>query len=134
MIRQNSIKLHESAENYLKAVLILYKKYGYVRSADIAEWLGVSRPSVSSAIRSLRDAGFLWFDRHKMIQLTVLGREAAERVYERHCFLTELLIAIGVDPEIAEKDACKIEHDLSNESFEKLKEYRKNMITTGENL
>ena len=124
MAGNNSVKLHESAENYLKAILILNKKYGYARSVDVAEWLGVSKPSVSTAISSLRDGGFLWLDRHKRIQLTIPGREAAEKVYERHCFLTEFLIEIGVDPEIAEKDACKIEHDLSNESFEKLKKYR----------
>ena len=124
-MNNNPTKLHESAENYLKAILILYKKYGYVRSTDVAEWLGVSKPSVSNAVNSLRDGGFLWLDRHRMIQLTAPGREAAERVYERHCFLTDFLISIGVDPETAEKDACKIEHDLSNESYEKLKIYRK---------
>ena len=119
-----SAKLNESAENYLKAILILYKQNGYVRSADIAEWLGVSRPSVSTAVTALRDGGYLWLDRHKKIHLTIPGTVAAERVYEKHCFLKEFLIEIGVDPEIAENDACKIEHDLSNESYEKLKKYR----------
>ena len=133
METNKSVKLNESAENYLKAILVLYNKYGYVRSADVAEWLGVSRPSVSNAVNSLRNGGFILLDRHKMIRLTAMGREAAERVYDRHCVLTEFLISIGVAPETAEKDACKIEHDLSNESFERLK-LDKNMFNAGENL
>lgn len=125
MIMRNSMKLPKSAENYLKVILILYAKYGYVRSADVAEFLGVSRPSVCNAVSSLRERGYLCVGKHKMLQLTESGREIAQKVYERHCFLTEFLIAIGVDPETAEKDACKIEHDLSHESFEKLKIYSK---------
>ena len=125
MKRNNSVKLHESAENYLKTILLLYHKYGYARSKDVAEWLGVTRPSVCKAIRSLRDDGFLLLDRHKKIRLTASGREIAEKVYERHCFLREFLVEIGVASETAEKDACKIEHDLSNESFDKLKAFRK---------
>ena len=117
------MKLRESGENYLKAILILQERYGYVRSVDVAEWLGVSKPSVSNAIRSLRDGGYLWLERSKIIRLTEPGRKAAERVYERHCFLAKGLIAIGVDPKTAEKDACKIEHDMSEETYEKLKLY-----------
>lgn len=117
------MKLHESAENYLKTILILYNEHGYVRSTDVAEWLGVSKPSVSNAIRTLKAGGFIWLDKNKMIRLTELGSVIAERVYEKHCFLTKGLISIGVNPKVAEQDACKIEHDLSEESYEKLKIY-----------
>ena len=124
MTENNSIKLHESGENYLKTILILNRKNGSVRSSDVAEWLGVSRPSVSNAVRYLRDGGYLRLDKHKKIHLTASGREIAEKVYERHCFLKNILISVGVYPETAEKDACKIEHDLSDESFEKLKKFK----------
>ncbi len=120
---KKSMELHESGENYLKAILILQEKYGYVRSTDVAEWLGVSKPSVSNAIRSLIEGGYLRLERSKMIRLTEHGRKAAEKIYERHCFLTKGLISIGVDPKVAEKDACKIEHDLSEETFERLKSF-----------
>ena len=117
------MNLHKSGEDYLEAILILHNKKGSVRSIDIADFMGVSKPSISNAIKLLREGGFLVMDDSKMIKLTKSGREAAERIYERHRFLTEGLIAIGVDPDTAEKDACKIEHDLSAETFEKLKAF-----------
>ena len=85
--------------------------------------MNVTKPSVTNATRLLREGGFLTMDEEKLIHLTELGREVAESIYERHCILTEGLIYLGVDPETAEQDACRIEYDLSRQSFEKLKEY-----------
>ena len=107
----------------MEAILILEQKRGYVRSSDVAEQINVTKPSVTNATRLLREGGFLTMDEEKLIHLTELGREVAESIYERHCILTEGLIYLGVDPETAEQDACRIEHDLSRQSFEKLKEY-----------
>ncbi|MBQ8074746.1 MAG: metal-dependent transcriptional regulator [Oscillospiraceae bacterium] len=117
------MKLHKSGEDYLEAILVLQKKNGYVRSLDMAEYVGVTKPSISNATKLLREGGFLTMDGSKMIHLTEVGKEVAERIYERHRILTEYLTAIGVDPEIAEEDACKIEHDISKETFEKMKEH-----------
>lgn len=117
------MRLHRSGEDYLEAILILEQKRGYVRSSDVAEQINVTKPSVTNATRLLREGGFLTMDEEKLIHLTELGREVAESIYERHCILTEGLIYLGVDPETAEQDACRIEHDLSRQSFEKLKEY-----------
>ena len=115
------MRLHKSGEDYLEAILIVQRKKGSVRSLDVAEQLNVTKPSVSSATRLLKEGGFLTMDGEKRIHLTELGREIAESIYERHCVLTEGLIYLGVDPAIAEQDACRIEHDLSRQSFEKLK-------------
>ena len=117
------MRLHRSGEDYLEAILILEHKRGYVRSLDVAQQLSVTKPSVSNATRLLKEGGFLTMDEEKQIHLTELGREVAESIYERHCILTEGLIFLGVEPETAEQDACRIEHDLSRQSFEKLKEY-----------
>ena len=116
------MRLHRSGEDYLEAILILEQKRGYVRSSDVAEQMNVTKPSVTNATRLLREGGFLTMDEEKLIHLTELGREVAGSIYERHCILTEGLIYLGVDPETAEQDACRIEHDLSRQSFEKLKE------------
>ncbi len=115
------MKLHKSGEDYLEAILVLQRKNGYVRSLDIAEYIGVTKPSISNATKLLREGGFLSMDENKLIHLTPLGQEVAERIYERHQVLTELLRYIGVNPETAEQDACKIEHDLSIDTFDKLK-------------
>ena len=112
----------------MEAILILEQKRGYVRSSDVAEQMKVTKPSVTNATRLLREGGFLTMDEEKLIHLTELGREVAESIYERHCILTEGLIYLGVDPETAEQDACRIEHDLSRQSFEKLKEYRERFV------
>ena len=117
------MRLHRSGEDYLEAILILEQKHGYVRPSDVAEQLSVTKPSVTNATRLLREGGFLTMDEDKLIHLTELGREVAESIYERHCILTEGLIFLGVDPEAAEQDACRIEHDISCGTFEKLKEY-----------
>ena len=116
------MKLHASGEDYLESVLVLQKKLGMVRSVDVARHMGVSKPSVCVAVNTLKDGGFLIMDENHFLHLTDIGREVAEKIYERHCFFTEQLIAAGVDPETAEADACRIEHVISETSFEKLKE------------
>ena len=115
------MRLHKSGEDYLEAILILEQKRSYVRSSDVAEQMKVKKPSVTNATRLLKEGGFLSMDGDKQIHLTELGREVAASIYERHCVLTEGLIYLGVDPETAEQDACRIEHDISRETFEKLK-------------
>ena len=116
------MKLHASGEDYLEAILVLQKEKGMVRSADVARHLEVSKPSVCHAVATLRDGGFLTMDEDHFLHLTDIGREVAEKIYERHCFFTEQLIAAGVDPKTAEADACRIEHIISGESFSRLKE------------
>ena len=116
------MKLYASGEDYLETILVLQKKLGMVRSVDVARHLEVSKPSVCHAVGTLREGGFLTMDSDYFLHLTDVGREVAEKIYERHCFFTEQLIAAGVNPETAEADACRIEHVISNESFQKLKE------------
>ena len=116
------MKLHASGEDYLETILVLQKKLGMVRSVDVARHMEVSKPSVCHAVASLRDGGFLTMDEDHFLHLTDVGREVAERIYERHCFFAEQLIAAGVDPKTAEADACRIEHIISDESFDRLKE------------
>ena len=117
------MKLHASGEDYLEAILVLHKKMGMVRSVDVARHLEVTKPSVCHAVATLRDGGFLTMDEDHFLHLTDVGREVAEKIYERHCFFTErLIIAAGVDPKTAEADACRIEHIISDESFSRLKE------------
>ena len=111
----------------MEAILILEQKRGYVRSSDVAEQMKVTKPSVTNATRLLKEDGFLTMDGDKQIRLTELGREVAESIYERHCILKEGLIYLGVDAETAEQDACRIEHDISRETFEKLKACRETL-------
>ena len=115
------MKLHASGEDYLEAILVLHKKMGMVRSVDVARHMEVSKPSVCVAVNTLKEGGFLTMDENHFLHLTDVGREVAEQIYERHCFFTERLIALGVDPKTAEADACRIEHVISTESFEHLK-------------
>ena len=122
------MRLHKSGEDYLEAILILEHKRGYVRSLDVAQQLNVTKPSVSNATRLLKDGGFLTMDEEKLIHLTELGREVAESIYERHCILTEGLIFLGVDPETAEQDACRIEHVISEETYLRLRAW---MVSQG---
>lgn len=119
------MKLRASGEDYLEAVLVLQKKMGTVRSADVARHLEVSKPSVCNAVAALRDGGFLTMDENYYLHLTDAGREAAEATYEKHRFFTEMLVAAGVDPETAEQEACQIEHVISEDTFERLKATRK---------
>lgn len=116
------MKIHASGEDYLEAVLILQKKQGMVRSIDLARHMGFSKPSISHAVGVLRDGGFPTMDEDGFLHLTDIGREVAEKIYERHQFFTEQLVAAGVDQETAEQDACRIEHAISDTSFRKLKE------------
>jgi len=117
-----AMRIHESGEDYLEAILIIRNAKGNVRSLDIAQHLGVTKPSVSNAVKILKNGGLINMDETKLITLTEAGEEVAQRVYERHKLLTKWLTSIGVSPETAESDACKIEHDLSIETFDRLKE------------
>ena len=113
--------LQESGEMYLEAILVLAKKSGYVRSIDVSEYLGYSKPSVSRAMGILREGGYILMEKDGAITLTDSGKKLAETIYERHTVLSELLIRLGVDEKTATDDACRIEHVISDESFERLK-------------
>ena len=115
------MKLYASGEDYLEAILVLKNKLGMVRSVDVARHLEVTKPSVCHAVATLRDGGFLTMDSDYFLHLTDVGREVAEQIYEKHRFFTDRLIEAGVDPETAERDACRIEHVISDESFQRLK-------------
>ena len=115
------MKLHTSGEDYLKAIYILQKEKGMVRSIDVAEQMGVSKPSVSHAVKLLRKGGYILMDDDYTLHLTELGCEIAEKLYERHQYFTEQLTGVGVDVTTAEAEACKMEHTISDESFQKLK-------------
>ena len=115
------MNIHESAENYLEAILKLQEEHGMVRSIDIVRELGLSKPSVSVAMRNLRENGYIQMDDDGYITLLPPGEEIARRIYERHKLLTQIFIQLGVSPETAAADACKIEHDLSEETFERIK-------------
>ena len=115
------MKLYASGEDYLEAILVLKNKLGMVRSVDVARHLEVTKPSVCHAVATLRDGGFLTMDSDYFLHLTDVGRKVAEQIYEKHRFFTERLIEAGVDPETAERDACRIEHVISEESFRRLK-------------
>ena len=109
--------IHKSAEDYLETMLMLKEERGYIRSVDVAEKLGVTKPSVSYVTKRLRENGYITTDPAGMIVLLEPGLEIAERMYERHKLLTELLVGLGVSPETAREDACKIEHDISDMTF-----------------
>ena len=109
-----------SGEDYLEAVLVLQKEKGMVRSVDVAQHMGVSKPSVCHAVAILKRGGFLTTDEDLFLRLTDIGRGVAEQTYEKHCFFTLLLMEAGVEPEIAEQEACRIEHVISEDSFQKL--------------
>ena len=115
------MNIHESAEDYLESILKLREAHGMVRSIDIVHELGVSKPSVSVAMRNLRENGYIRVDGDGYITLLPPGEEIAQRIYERHKLLTRIFIQLGVSPETAAADACKIEHDLSDETYEKIK-------------
>lgn len=117
---RNGSDIGKSAEDYLESMLILKEKNGYIRSVDIAEHLGVTKPSVSNAMKRLREEGYIEMNRSGFITVTAKGMDIADKIYTRHKKLTSYFIALGVDPEIAEDDACKIEHDISDETFDAL--------------
>ena len=111
-----------SGEDYLEAVLILWRMKGMVRSVDVARYMGVSKPSVCHAVAVLQEGGFLIMDEDHFLHLTEVGKEIAGKIYERHRFFTDRSIEAGVDPKTAEADACRIEHVISEETFRRLKE------------
>ena len=115
--------VRESGEMYLEAILVLAKKSGYVRSIDVCEYLGYSKPSVSRAMGILREGGYILMEKDGAITLTDSGKKLAETIYERHTVLSELLIRLGVDEKTATDDACRIEHVISDESFQAIKQY-----------
>lgn len=121
------MQIHESAENYLEAILIIKKRQSYVRSIDVANELKVSKPSVSVAMKNLRLNGYINVNIDGHITLTEAGQKIADDIFERHTLLTRWFIALGVDPEIAAQDACKIEHVLSPETFEAFKQHAHNV-------
>jgi Mn-dependent DtxR family transcriptional regulator len=119
--------LQESGEMYLEAIHVLSNKSSSVRSIDISEHLGYSKPSVSRAVGLLKSGGYITVDKDGFILLTDAGKEVAEKIYERHTLLTKFLCYIGVDEETASEDACKIEHAISDESFAAIKRYASNL-------
>ncbi|MFA9380555.1 MAG: metal-dependent transcriptional regulator [Acetanaerobacterium sp.] len=125
--------MQESGENYLETILVLHQRSGYVRSIDIASELGFTKPSISRAMSILRENGYITMDdKNGQILLTDKGREKAEKVYERHCMITRYLTEVlGVSPETADTDACRIEHIISQESFDRMKGYLKENCPAG---
>ncbi|MCI8687128.1 MAG: metal-dependent transcriptional regulator [Lawsonibacter sp.] len=115
------MNIHESAEDYLEAILILRERQGSVRSIDIVHQLELTKPSVSVAMKRFRENGYIEMDADGFITLLPPGEEIAQRIYDRHKLLTKFLVALGVSEETAAADACKMEHDLSDETFEKIK-------------
>ena len=119
--------IRKSAEDYLEAMLMLKEEKGYIRSVDIADRLNVARPSVSYSVKNLRENGYLSMDKSGFITLSESGMEIAEKIYNRHKVLTKFFISLGVDEAIAREDACKVEHDLSDETFEALMKHLNRM-------
>ncbi len=117
------MNIHESAEDYLEAILILRERLGNVRSIDVVHQLEITKPSVSVAMKRFRENGYIEMDSDGFITLLPPGEEIAQRIYNRHKLLTHFLVSLGVSEETASADACKMEHDLSDESFEKIKEH-----------
>ena len=120
------MKIKESAENYLETILVLKQQHGYVRSIDVANHLGFAKPSVSVAMKSLREEGCVTTDENGYLSLTEKGQDIASRIYERHNIIANVLIRLGVSEQTAYEDSCKIEHDISDESFERIKEFLEN--------
>ena len=117
------MKIQKSAEDYLETMMMLHEQRGYIRSVDVAEQLGVTKPSVSYATKRLRENGYITMDNTGAITLTQTGLDIAQRMYTRHKLLKEFLIRLGVDEETASEDACKIEHDLSEQTFEAIRRH-----------
>ena len=115
--------LQESGEMYLETIYILSKQKGYVRSLDVAEYMNFSKPSVSRAVGILKEADYLTMEKDGALHLTESGQKIGEKIYERHTLLTEFLTLLGVDAQTAAEDACKIEHDISDQSFEAIKKH-----------
>ena len=116
------MRIHKSAEDYLEMILRLTEEKGYVRSVDIAMGLGVSKPSVSVAMKQLREGGYIVMDKDNYISLTESGLEIAQRIYDRHKVISRILTMIGVDEQTAQNDACRVEHDISPQTFNAIKD------------
>ena len=117
------MSIHESGEMYLETIHVLLKKNGAVRSVDVSEHMGYSKPSVSRAVGLLKSNGYILVDEDGYITLTDAGEQVAQKIYERHTILSTLLVALGVDPAVAAEDACRMEHAISDESFEAIKRH-----------
>lgn len=117
------MSIHESGEMYLEAILVLSQKNGFVRSIDVSEYLGYSKPSVSRAVGILKNGNYIVMDKDGSLTLTESGKAIAEKIFERHTILSRLLIRLGVSEETANADACKLEHAISDESFEAIKRH-----------
>lgn len=117
------MRLQESGEMYLESIYVLSKKSNTVRSIDVCEYMGFSKPSVSRAVGLLKEGGFVVTDKSGFLFLTNIGVEVAERIYERHTILTEFLVKLGVDRETASEDACKMEHDISDATINAIKNF-----------
>lgn len=121
--------IHQSAEDYLESILVLQEKCGQVRSIDIVNLLGYSKPSVSIAMKKLRESGYISMSPDGLITLNESGMEIARQVYSRHKVITKLFVLMGVSEEVAAEDACRVEHDLSQETFERIRDFvRKNEL------
>lgn len=121
------MRIQESAENYLETILILQQRKGNVRSIDIVTELNYSKPSISNAMKQLSNEGYIYMDENKFITLTDTGKEIAERMYERHELISKFLMKLGVAEDVALEDACRIEHVISDETFQKIKEHANNI-------
>mgnify|MGYP002543284987 CR=1 FL=1 len=119
------MEILRASEDYLESMLMMKLKHGYIRSIDVAEHLGVTKPSVTYATRRLKESGHITMDKDGLITLTETGMAVAAKMLDRHKTLTAFLIALGVDAKTAEEDACKIEHDISDETFAAIKRYVK---------
>ena len=115
--------IQESGEMYLESIHVLLKKKGQVRSVDISEYMGYSKPSISRAMGLLKNGGYIVMDKDGYITLTDAGLSIAQKIFERHTILTQMLISFGVDPQVASEDACKLEHAISDQSFEAIKKF-----------
>ena len=122
------MRLQESGEMYLEAIHVLSREQSLVRSVDVSEYLGYSKPSVSRAVGLLKAGEYITVGNDGGLNLTDAGREIAEKIYERHTLLTKLLVKVGVSEEVAAADACKLEHAISDESFQAIKNYTQNML------
>jgi len=125
------VQIHEAAENYLETILVLQKRNGTVRSSEVARELGFSKPTVSQYMKSFRENGYVTADSEGSLSLTRKGLEIAERIYERHVLIARFLMALGVDEETALADSCKMEHDISEQSFRCLQRHLKQLEETG---
>ena len=119
--------IHKTAEDYLEAMLMMKKKHGYIRSVDIAMELGVTKPSVTYTTKRLRESGYITMDKDGLITLTDTGMKIAFSMYDRHQTLTKLLVELGVDEQTSSEDACRVEHDISEQTFDAIRRYAARM-------